>query len=603
MSNNILFKIIFIIASLVFSGMILAADFSARLDRNRIVEGDPVVLTLSASGDTGGTPDFSALQQDFDLVRQGQSNHMSFVNGRSSSRREWHLTLMPRRSGTLTVPAIPFGSLTSRPLTLEVLPPSQAAAQGIDRPVLFEVEVQPEVPYVQQKITYTVRLLHAVPLRDGSLSEPQVSNALVQPLGKESRFETYRDGRQFQAIERRYAIIPQRSGSLDISGPVLTARVPEPAQQQGNSLRDRFSGRDPFAGLGGLFGQTRPIQLRARDLAVDVKAQPPGAPQPWLPAESLTVTEHWSPETSRFRVGEPITRTLVINATGLSDEQLPEPVFDAPNGVNVYPDRAQGETRPDRETLIAQKVIKAAFVPNREGEIVLPEIRIDWWDVAGDEPRVARVPARRFEVMPAAGVSPGSAAGKEPSPADSIEQAKRANMPSGQDSESVPHPRPGDASSGGYWPWLTALFALAWLVVTMLWLRGRTTPSATAGRATTGGDQSPLHSRNDKTILAGLRTACADNDARAARKALLDWAALRWPDGSVKRLDVLASKLGTGASDVFETLNSGLYAQSSTEWDGTRAWRQLQPLLGRVDAPGFPESRDDPLPPLYPRPR
>jgi hypothetical protein len=40
----------------------------------------------------------------------------------------------------------------------------------------------------------------------------------------------------------------------------------------------------------------------------------------WLPAESLSASEQWQPTRDEVRVGEPITRMLLLEASGLLAE-------------------------------------------------------------------------------------------------------------------------------------------------------------------------------------------------------------------------------------------------------------------------------------------
>ena len=287
------------------------AGAEARLDRTRIAEGETVVLILNSTDDGGGMPDVSPLAKDFDLLSSSQSMQMSMINGRSTSSRGWQFVLGPKRTGKISVPAIRIGSATTKPLALEVLPAAQAAELGPAPPVLLEAEVEPKRPFVQQKVIYTVRLLSRVPLRQPRISEPQIADAIVEPLGRQTEYSTLRDGQQYRVIERRYAVFPQRSGSLQIDGPVLTAQQPEQNQRSGGQRypgRDLFGDFDRLFGPGGfpssssLFGQTRPIRLRAATQTLDVQPQPAGSPTPWLPAESLTLNDAWSKDPPQLRV-------------------------------------------------------------------------------------------------------------------------------------------------------------------------------------------------------------------------------------------------------------------------------------------------------------
>lgn len=585
-------RCVLLLLILLGSAELFAAELVARLDRSKVVEGQAVVLTLSTSGDSSGMPDLSPLQQDFDLVNQGHSTQMRIVNGRSFSSREWHLTLLPRRTGSIAIPALRMGQVESRPLTLEVLPAAQAAELGLPQPVLVEVEADSEQVYVQQKLVYRVRLLFSAPLRDASLGEPRIDGALVYRLGDEVRSTTERDGQQYQVVERRYAVLPQRSGSLTIGGPTLNARVAEPNQRGGN-LRDRLFGRDPFPDIASGLVQGRPIQLRGTDLEIEVQPPPPGSASPWLPAESLALDASWAGGSPTARVGEPLTRTIAITAQGLAGEQLPEPVLDAA-GVKVYADKSRAETRAEGETLVAQRVLKAAYVPTRAGQLTLPEIRIDWWDTTSGRPAVARLPAQVLQVLPAPGggtVQSGPAAPGSPLPAP----ASRADAVSDNRAAAT-----GGGSSTGFnpWPWLALLLGLGWALSVVLWLRSRRRrPAPTAAQQPA---PPPAQPAAGPRPLAALEQACLAADPHGARSALLAWAAVQWPDDPPRRLELLAARLPPAAAAVLAEIDRCLYAEGCARWDGGAAWQLIAPILRQTAAPGRQAQRAAALPALYP---
>lgn len=600
------------IRHLVLFGLLLAtvqvwaAGPEARLDRTRIGEGETVTLIISVPGGSNGTPDLSPVTQDFDVLNQSQSMHMSMINGRSSSSRSWQYVLAPKRTGKLTIPAIRVDSASTGPLSLDVLPAADAAKAGPAAPVFMEVEVEPQQPYVQQKVIYTARLLSRVPLRQAHISDPQATDALVEPLGPETEYTTQRDGQQYRVSERRYAVFPQRSGTLQIDGPVLSAEVPE-QNPRGGGPGQTFRGRDPFAdfdrlfgrsglpSLNGAFTQTRPIRLRARQLKIDVLAQPAGSASPWLPAESLTLNETWSENPPVFRVGEPVTRTVAITAQGLSAAQLPDLALDAGSGIKVYPDKPQAQARVDGNTLVAQKVIRAALVPSHSGALTLPAVRVAWWDTGAGEQHVAELPARAIEVLPAAA---GAAAQRPPPSTQAVPEARAAaTIP-----DAAGAARSAD-SAPGYWPWVAALLALAWLATAALWWRARqhVTPAGTRDETVTP-ETTKTPSRGERrAALARIEQAFRGNDVAAARRALIDWAAVRWPDDPPRRLDLIARRLGGDAEAVCAQVDAQLYANASSAWDGAAAWQVMGPLLahGLPDAGVAPDT--DVLPPLYPQ--
>jgi hypothetical protein len=100
--------------------------------------------------------------------------------------------------------------------------------------------------------------------------------------------------------------------------------------------------------------------------------------------------------------------------------------------------------------------------------------------------------------------------------------------------------------------------------------------------------------------MARLEQACRSGDATAARKALMDWGAARWPEDPPRRLDALAQRLGDEAGQVLAELDRRLYSNSTQSWDGTAAWQHLSPLLARNSQAERRPGRGSPLPPLYP---
>jgi hypothetical protein len=542
----------------------------AELDRNRIVEGETITFTLTVPGDVDGEPDFTPLEQDFDILDRAQSSHTSIVNGRMSSQRVWRLVLAPKSNGLLTVPPIPVGRLQSLPQGLKVLPAGSKDAGTQSPPVFIEVEVTPESAFIQSQLVYTVRILHRVKLREGSLSDPDVQGALLERLGEDKSYRAFRNGHNYNVIERRYAVFPQQSGRLVIEGPVLSASVAVKSQRR-HDLSQRFFGRDPFTDfpdIGGFFQETQPMRVRGKRLEVDVRPTPAGISGIWLPAQALTLEESWTPEAGEFRVGEPVTRTLTLKARGLSAVQLPDLEIPSVDGLKIYPDQPQAEQEVVEGGLQAAKRFKAALVPARPGRFDLPEIRVHWWNTNSDEAQSAVIPSRSIEVLPAAADATGAPASAAPLPsAPQAQSAPTSGAP-------LPPPTAAHGTTAGYWPWAAALLTAAWLLTLALWLRERRL-SGVRTRAKTQRQTPPAASPRD------IERACRKGEPRAARQALLAWAAVRWPQRRPTGLEDLAQRLASEpASQVLRELDRSLYsAEYSKSWDGTAAWKVLQPVL------------------------
>ena len=91
-----------------------AAAVHLQLDRTRITEGETVTLTFHTDDARQSLDaDFSALEQDFEILDRRSETQLSIVNGRQAALVRLLLTVEPRRSGELTIPALDFGGRLS----------------------------------------------------------------------------------------------------------------------------------------------------------------------------------------------------------------------------------------------------------------------------------------------------------------------------------------------------------------------------------------------------------------------------------------------------------------------------------------------------------
>jgi hypothetical protein len=272
--------------------------------------------------------------------------------------------------------------------------------------------------------------------------------------------------------------------------------------------------------------------------------------------------------------------------------------------MTAYPDKSRTETRTEGDDVIAVKELKLALVPSAEGEIVLPEVRLAWWDTNEGRERVAALPARVLQVLPArsgarAAARPAPARPPEPAPDPGEEPAADGGSaaPAGVvTGEPAGDARPGSA---GIWLWVSAGLAAAWLATLGLWWRERRrparpgAPSPGTSRARSGPSPSEARTR--------LKRACAANDASAAREALLAWAEASCPPGPPRGLEALGRALDPSAREALGELDRRLYAADASPWDGNAFWASIGPALTRACGESRGAAAEDaPLPPLYP---
>lgn len=93
---------------------------AARLSRNPVSIDESFQLILESDGQTDSDPDFSVLEQDFQILSQSRSQNIQMINAKVTRSTSWRLKLLARRTGRLTIPAIPLGDDSSKPLSILV---------------------------------------------------------------------------------------------------------------------------------------------------------------------------------------------------------------------------------------------------------------------------------------------------------------------------------------------------------------------------------------------------------------------------------------------------------------------------------------------------
>ncbi len=550
---------IFLLVMIFTTPLLQAATLQATVDRNPISENETLQLTLTLRDYDGPIdPDLTILEGLFDILGSQQSSQVSIINGRMDSVKQLHITLAPKQAGSIIIPALEVGNLQSQPITLQVVEASSPQAEQV-RELALEVSVDNRTPYLQQQVILTVRLLHTINLAEGVLPAPEIAGVEIYKLGDDKQYQTVQDGRRVGVIERRYALLPQQSGKIEIPSILFSGR------SQARSM----------GSFGGLFNQGRAIQTRSKPLTLQVKPQPQrDSGIHWLPATELTLQEQWSPSQTPFRVGEPITRTLTLQAHGLSASQLPELTLEPQAGFKIYPDQPQLETHTSPQGVIGTRVEKYALVPIKEGALTLPAITLTWWNSKSERLEVARLPEKRVQVLPAQqAINTITTQPFKPAP-----------------SETAPA-TPVTTQMQSLWPWqlATALLAFAWLTTLWLGRRQRPQPKQSSG---------PNPAPTPKTNLKAIARACDSNQPHQARDALLIWGRAQHPQHPPRTLPELAQYLEPpAAQSALNQLDRAIYTHDKS-WDGKACWEAIESAL-KTGKSRSKKSSNPTLPELY----
>ncbi|MES9833761.1 MAG: BatD family protein [Candidatus Thiodiazotropha sp. DIVDIV] len=557
----------------------LLADVQAILSQQTTGLDQPVQLTLQIKGDQELNPDLTLLEKDFEILNRSSQQSISVINGQMSAKRSLRLTLLPKRAGSLSIPAIPIGNETTSPLTLQVTDQPQDASQKSENLVRIELSLNKDRAYLEEEILLTLKLYQAPGVRGESLETPEASfNDTQISLINEERYSSQKDGIEYRVLERVYALFARQAGKLTLSE----------AKFRGHS----GGNRDPFLSL---FSNSFPSQqqtsriIRGESNSISVEILPipdSFSGDRWLPAKNLQIVERGIDENELVIAGKPITRHVMIVADGILSNQLPTLEQTVPPGIKLYPERPHLNDKTSRSGISSTLQQSLTLIATDAGSYTLPAMEIPWWNTETRKQEIARLPAREISFMPNPSITVSS------QNQDLVVQ----DTPQGDSTpQTVSDPEKTEPESY----WLATLLGLAWLLTMFAWWRSSRSKEAVNNEIPPKPAKTDRRKDELKEVVVQLASAYQQQDAVKARTAWLAWAQLTWPDNPPNNLNRLARRCNLELASAVNALERALYSPTSeSSWSD----HQVEQLIeeSNSESPRHVADKESMLVPLNP---
>ena len=467
------------LALLVLLGASLSqGQATATLSADVVSEFESVTLTVTDQSRDPSDPDFSSLENDFEISHVSTNSMVNIVNGRVDSSKKWQLELMPKRTGTIDIAPIAVGSYRTNGLRLLVNAISARERDYISKTALFETIVTPQQQYPQAAIYVTRRMLYTSQARIPSMPQDKqldIADATVLPLGSRETLREVRNGIEYYVMQWRYVVFAEKSGTLRIPGESARVAI------YGNQFRP----------------QIRPIV--APEKSITILPIPEAYPrnEPWFPASKVELTQLFDPSnTATLNLGDALTRTINVRARDSYQSALLPLELGSIEDLRVYPEQASVDSVLDGDRVWGTQSRAFNLIPVDPGSVAIPEFRLTWWDTEAREVKVATLPSATFNV---------------PDPRGS--QFTAGELQSSDASADAPNVDL-ESAARGIRPWVYALAIAAvtgWILAFILLYFNKDSLVQRFGRKT-------LRSRIDFTPI---RHALAHSDISALRHAIL----------------------------------------------------------------------------------
>ena len=387
---------------LLFPGVARAdVSVSIKLDRKEATLVDSVQMVVSVSGSRSSDlqPMVRGLEA-FNVTQGGTASRLEIINGKVNAGVDYTYFIQPKKLGNfeigpaeVTVEGTTFSSNTA---TITII--KQAQASGVDRgPLFLNARLSPARAYVEEQPIYTVKLYRQMKVSDISLDLPETEHLVFKQLGKPLEYQSVLDGKTYQVLEVRYALVPSQEGLYTIGPTRMTMTVYQPRRRTSRGLFDDPFFSDPFFS----FSTGRSMTLASEAQALTVLPLPEaGRPSDFSGLVGrFDVDSKLEPAT--IKAGESATLTVVLSGHG-NVNRIPDLKGPELSHTKVYADEPVLEVETDAEGLAGTKTMKWALVPEKQGHYEIPPLSVSFFDMTTHQYRVIKTQPLSLSVLPGA---------------------------------------------------------------------------------------------------------------------------------------------------------------------------------------------------------
>lgn len=363
-----------------------AGAATATLSRSSLTSLENLTLSLEVNERVLERPDLSPLEQNFRILGSHRTLISTHSTNKTQERTRWDIILRPKHPGQIVIPPVQVGSTLTDSSAVYVSDAGPAIAGGITTPIFMNGMLDRDSVYVDGQLIYTRQLAYQGKLPDDLyITPPRVPGAQVEKLGTETSGQLEYHGENYKTLTQRYAIFTNQPGRLLIDGAALVSRT---ASHLNSIESDSF----------------------------DVEVLPKASQSSlgiWVPAHSVSIQDDWHPP-AQISPGERFLRTVTLRAVGVRSESLPRVLYTQPDDAYIELQNVSLSETDSEQGIVSTRSETVSIEPLGDGEITLPPVDINWWDVNEERTHYAGLPERRFFVDPVEMIDPSSVPSAEP---------------------------------------------------------------------------------------------------------------------------------------------------------------------------------------------
>ncbi len=561
-------KYIYLLICLFFS-FNASATLDASVNTNETSLQSPVILSITTDQTSSLSPDLSVLSGLFDVISTSVSHQSYAINGKIYNQTEWKFSLLALKKGRLVIPPITLGGEKTSPIEINVSddaePQNQVSAQvsqntqSPSSPYLISTELYQlsDKTFVNEQIIYAVQIHDNNTIESGTPTFEPTTDFIIKELSKPKIKQKPDGGR---VITYLFALFAQKSGELYIPKVSFDGLV-----YQKPDIQNIFQGGLFQINLPSVFGIETPVHLQKEGPKINILPKPQTYSSLWwLPAKNVSLDGKFINLPQKIVQGSVISREIELVAEGLTDSQLPELSFESSEDFKVYPEKPSGETLVSDGGVKGVQKTLVTYIPQKSGTIVLPEIKVLWYNTLTNQSQTAVLDAQSLFVHPNLNISSAPSA---------------PNAPKNHQTET----KQVSAFKAFFSNHSTLLSFLAGLLIAFVFFKR---------------PQKTKNKKKAETDLSDLDLSAKKNDLRAVRNNIISLCQKNFPNAQISNLNDVSNILGDPKfSQMAQTLSGVLYNDKGGNFkakDFVKAYKKA--LKNRKKSN---EKEKEPIPPLY----
>lgn len=416
MRKNLFVLLLCSLLTLLAQAQPLAVE--ASVDTTSVREGESIILTINVDASAGQINPELPDMPEFDVYETGSNFQQTIINGQVSSQIGLTYMLRAKKAGIYVIGPIKVEAggqvAESKEITIEVQPAAQAQATptpaptqsannpfrlpdyeppppGLDntRSAFITAEVDRSQPFLNQQITYIVRIYIAARADLHGFEPPETTGFLVEELLPPARhYTTEIDGRPYGVTEVRTALFATSSGEHELN----PARVRLTIQQQLSSIFANSPFDLPSMGM-------EDVNLETEKVRVDVRPLPTqGRPAEFSGAVGQ-YTMNAQLDKATVPAGQPVTLSVTVSGQGNVNLITP-PALPALKKFRVYETNSKSQVEKKDFEVTGTRTFTTVLVPLEEGQQTLSGVKFSYFDPESEKYVTLEAPSMSLKVTP-----------------------------------------------------------------------------------------------------------------------------------------------------------------------------------------------------------